>query len=155
MKTEAVKDILDKYEGQKGSLIPILQDVQEEYGYLPEQVLNIISRRTGSSMSQIFGVATFYKQFRLAPLGKFTIRVCHGTACHVSGAEQLSEAIENELNIKDGETTSDNLFTLQSVACLGCCSLAPAMVIGDTTYARCSPDKASRILKRIRESERN
>lgn len=150
-----VEEILTKYEGQKGSLIPILQEIQEDYGYLPQNLLQVVSRRTGVRMSQIYGVATFYKQFRLQPLGKYTIRVCHGTACHVNGAEQLSEIIENELKIADGETTEDKLFTLQSVACLGCCSLAPAMVIGETTYGRCTPDKATRILKKIIEAEKN
>jgi NADH:ubiquinone oxidoreductase subunit E len=155
MEDTKLKEILTKYEGKKGSLIPILQEIQEEFGYLPEGNLQIVSRQTGVRMSQIYGVATFYKQFRLKPLGKYTIRVCHGTACHVSGAQQLSEAIENELSVKDGETTKDNLFTLQSVACLGCCSLAPAMVIGETTYGRCTPDKAARILRKIQEAERN
>lgn len=155
MSDTKVQEILTKYEGKKGSLIPILQEIQGNYGYLPEEQLQIVSRNTGVRMSQIYGVATFYKQFRLQPLGKYTINVCHGTACHVSGAEQLSEVIENELKIKDGETTKDNLFTLQSVACLGCCSLAPAMVIGETTYGRLTPDKASRILRKMKEAERN
>lgn len=152
---EKVQEILNKYKKQKGSLIPILQEVQEEFGYLSEEVLGSISQSTGVQLSRIYGVATFYKQFRLKPLGKHTVRVCHGTACHVSGAEQLSAAIENELGIEDGETTEDNLFTLQSVACLGCCSLAPAMVVDDKTYGRCTPDKVSRILRKIKEAENN
>ena len=104
-------------------------------------------------MSQMFGVDTFYTQFRLQPRGKYTIRVCHGTACHVSGASQLTEAIEFELGIKDKETTEDNLFTLESVACLGCCSLAPVMMVGDETYGRITPDKAGKILRKIKSEE--
>ncbi len=147
------EDILKKYEGKKGSLIPILQAIQEEYGYLPEDILKQVSVETGIPTSQMFGVATFYTQFRLQPRGKYTVRVCHGTACHVSGAQQLTEAIEFELGIKDDETTKDKLFTLEAVACLGCCSLAPAMVVGDDTYGRCTPDKAGKILQKIRKEE--
>ncbi|TET55036.1 MAG: NADH-quinone oxidoreductase subunit NuoE [Actinobacteria bacterium] len=147
------KKILEKFEGKKGSLIPILQAVQEKYGYLPEDILRQVSTKTGIPTSQIFGVTTFYAQFRLQPRGKHTVRVCHGTACHVSGAEQLSEAIEFELGIKDKETTEDRLFTLESVACLGCCSLAPVMVVGEHTYGRCSPDKAAKILRKVRKEE--
>jgi len=145
--------ILDKFEGKKGSLIPILQNIQEEYGFLPEGILNQVSVKTGIPMSQMFGVATFYAQFRLKPRGKYTIRVCHGTACHVGGAAQLSEAIEHELGIKDKETSEDKLFTLEVVACLGCCSLAPVMMVGEETYGRCSPDKATKILRKIKKEE--
>ncbi len=147
------EDILEKYKGTKGSLIPILQAIQEEYGYLPEDILNEVSKETGISTSQMFGVATFYAQFRLQPRGKYTVRVCHGTACHVSGASQLSEAIELELGIKDKETSQDKLFTLEAVACLGCCSLAPVMMIGDETYGRISPDKAVKALRKIQKEE--
>jgi NADH-quinone oxidoreductase subunit E len=147
------EDILKKYAGKNGSLIPILQNIQEEYGYLPEDILNKVSEDTRIPASQIFGVATFYAQFRLQPRGKYTVRVCHGTACHVSGAEQLSEAIEYELSIKDKETTTDKLFTLETVACLGCCSLAPVMMVGEQTYGRCSPDKATKILRKIKQEE--
>jgi len=147
--------ILDKFEGKKGSLIPILQNIQEEYGYLPQDILNQVSEKTGTPMSQMFGVATFYAQFRLQPRGKYTVRVCHGTACHVSGADQLSEAIEHELGVKDKETTADKLFTLETVACLGCCSLAPVMVVGEETYGRCTPDKATKIIRKIKKEESN
>lgn len=158
MKTEVLyfkptEKILHKYEGKKGSLIPILQAIQEQYGYLPTDILAQVSAKTGIPTSQMFGVATFYTQFRLQPRGKYTTRVCHGTACHVSGAEQLSEAIEHELGIKDKQTTKDKLFTLESVACLGCCSLAPVMVVGEQTYGRCTPDKATKILKKIKKEE--
>ncbi len=147
------EDILKKYEGKKGILIPVLQAIQDEYGYLPEDILKQVSAETGIPTSQIFGVATFYAQFRLQPRGKYTVRVCHGTACHVSGATQLTESIEYELGVKDKETTKDKLFTLESVACLGCCSLAPVMVVGDETYGRITPDKAGKILKKIRKEE--
>ncbi|RJQ32555.1 MAG: NADH-quinone oxidoreductase subunit NuoE [Actinobacteria bacterium] len=147
--------ILDKYKGTKGSIIPIMQQVQKAYGFLPEEALQRVSDITGTRMSQLYGIATFYTQFRLKPLGKYTIRVCHGTACHVSGAEMLTEAIENELGVKTGDTTKDLTFSLESVACIGCCSLAPAMTIGEDTYARNTPAKAVKTIKKIAKGDKN
>ncbi len=155
----AVKDadqlcqILSKYEGQKGSLISILQDVQAIYEYLPIEALNYVSEKTGIKLSKIYGVATFYTQFRLDPVGKHVILLCQGTACHVNGSKAVEEAICEELDIEEGETTEDGLFTLTNVACLGCCSLSPVMMIGDEVYGNVTPDEVRKILKDIRAKE--
>lgn len=141
-----IEEIVGAYEKKPASLIPILQAIQEECGYLPEAAMGVVGRNIGLSMSEIYGVATFYKQFRLTPQGKYLIKVCHGTACHVSGAEGISVALRNELNIEDGGTTEDQKFTLEPVACLGCCSLAPVITVGDDTHGRLTPDKAKKVV---------
>ena len=117
--------LIGKYKGKKGNLIPLLQGAQDLYGFIPRAVFEKISAETGLPLSDMYGVATFYAQFRLKPVGKNIIKVCHGTACHVQNAKEITEALEETLKIKDGETTEDRFFTLESVACLGCCSLAP------------------------------
>ena len=147
--------LLEKYKNKKGSLIPILQGTQNLYGYLPEKSFIKISEVTGLKLSEMYGVATFYTQFRLNPVGKNIVKVCHGTACHVQNATAISEAIEDALDIKDGETTPDGLFTLESVACLGCCSLAPVMMIGDNTYGKLTGSNAVKIIKEIKIKESN
>ncbi|MBI3985760.1 MAG: NADH-quinone oxidoreductase subunit NuoE [Lentisphaerae bacterium] len=134
--------------------VKILQELQAAYGYLPMAVLEYVAAHTEISRRQIYGVATFYDQFRFTPVGKHLIRVCHGTACHVNGAEGITETIEQFLKIKDGETTKDGLFTLESVACLGCCSLSPVMMIGETVYGRLTPDEARKILKQYKVREK-
>jgi len=145
-------EILDKYKNVPGSLITILQHTQEIYGYLPLSALEYISRETGIHTSQIYGVATFYTQFRLKPVGDNLIMLCKGTACHVNGADRIEEAIIEELGIKNGETTEDNVFTLNNVACLGCCSMSPVMMINGITYGSLTPDKAKSILRDIKEA---
>jgi len=146
-----ISPLLDKYASVKGSLIPILQGIQETYGYLPVDALKAASVSTGMTLSTIYGVATFYAQFRLKPVGKNIIRVCHGTACHVQNVNAVSTALVDELGVADGETTSDGIFTLETVACLGCCSLAPVMMIGEETFGNLTPSKAVRIIKNIRK----
>jgi len=121
--------ILKKYGAVPGSLITILQKTQDELGYLPEEALAYISERTGIAVSKIYGVATFYTQFRLRPIGKYILMMCMGTACHVNNAADIRDAVSEKLGIADGETTEDGLFTLNIVACLGCCSLAPVMMV--------------------------
>ncbi|SHK47100.1 NADH-quinone oxidoreductase subunit NuoE [Paramaledivibacter caminithermalis] len=145
--------ILEKYKGLSGSLISILQEVQEVYNYLPMEALNYIAEEMGIKPAKIHGVATFYTQFRLDPVGKFVIMLCQGTACHVNGSKAIEEAICDELGIKEGETTQDNLFTLENVACLGCCSLSPVMMINGETYGNLTPDKARKIINEIKEKE--
>ncbi len=145
--------ILEKYKKKPGSLISILQKAQDAYGYLPLDVMDKIAEETGIKASIIYGVATFYTQFRLHPIGKYLIMLCKGTACHVNGAGAIEEAICEELQIADGETTDDGLFTLNNVACLGCCSLSPVMMINGETYAKLTPDKARKILRDIRKTE--
>lgn len=142
--------IIDKYRGKKGNVIPLLQGAQELFGYLPEPVFLKLHKDLDVSISQMYGVATFYSQFRLNPVGKHIIKVCHGTACHVQNATELTEYLEDALNIKDGETTEEGLFTLESVACLGCCSLAPVLMIGDEVYGKLNGNGAVRIIKEIK-----
>jgi len=147
--------LLDKYKNKKGNLIPILQGAQNIYGYLPKKAFIKISEVAGLKLTEMYGVATFYTQFRLHPVGKHIVKVCHGTACHVQNATAISEAIEDALEVKDGETTPDRLFTLESVACLGCCSLAPVMMIGDNTFGKLTGSQAVKILKEIKIKETN
>lgn len=145
-------NVLKKYKNVSGSLITILQKVQEIYGYLPTDVIYHIAEQTGSTPAKVMGVATFYTQFRLKPVGKYLIMLCQGTACHVNGSERIEAAISEELGIHDGETTEDGLFTLKNVACLGCCSLSPVMMINGETYGSLTPDKTITILRGLRES---
>ena len=145
--------VLEKYASQAGSLITILQKAQDLYGYLPEDVMRYIAERTGVAPAKVYGVATFYTQFRLRPVGKYIIMLCRGTACHVNGAAGIEEIISEHLSIKDGETTEDGLFTLDIVACLGCCSLAPVMMVkgpnGEETYGSLTKDSVVKILDEI------
>lgn len=148
-----IENVLDEYAEVKGSLITILQKTQEIYGYLPKDAIEYISSRTGIAESEIMGVATFYTQFRLTPVGKYLIMLCQGTACHVNSSELILQTIKDELGIEDGETTEDGLFSLKCVACLGCCSLSPVMMINEDTYGSLTPDKTKQILKELREAE--
>lgn len=150
-----IDSLIEKYKSKKGNMIPILQGTQEIYGYLPEESFIKISELTGLKLSEMYGVATFYTQFRLNPVGKHIVKVCHGTACHVQNATAISEAIEDALGIKDGETTEDRLFTLESVACLGCCSLAPVMMIDNNTFGKLTGNQAVKIVKEIKIKESN
>ncbi|MBI5967436.1 MAG: NADH-quinone oxidoreductase subunit NuoE [Deltaproteobacteria bacterium] len=136
-----------KYDGEPGSLIPLLQAAQRDYSYIPEAAIHYISNIVGIPPAQIYGVITFYTQFRLKPLGKYLLRICNGTACHVNGSKLMGQVIEDELGIGVGQTTEDGLFTVQSVACLGCCSLSPVMMINDDTHGRLDPKKIRKILK--------
>lgn len=146
-----IEPTLSTYRDQKGSLIAILQSAQDIYGYLPMDVMEHISREAQVPISTIIGVATFYTQFRLEPVGKHLIMLCDGTACHVNSSELISAAITDELGIRDGETTEDGLFTLKHVACLGCCSLSPVMMISGQTYGALTPDKTRQILRKLAE----
>ena len=144
---KALQPVLDEYYEHGTGLIAMLQNAQEVYGYLPRLALQEISLQTGVSLSQIYGVSSFYNQFRLSPVGERIIDVCHGTACHVAGAVQITEALEEELGVADGKTTKDMKFTLSSVACMGACSQAPVMRIGDQTYGGLTPDKTRKIIR--------
>ncbi len=141
-----VKDIIARGPSGRGALIPLLQMVQQEVGYLPKAAFRLLSARLGVPESRIYGVATFYAQFHLKPRGKYIVRVCQGTACHVRGGKTILQAVEDQLGIKPGDTTGDLLFTLERVACLGACGLAPTMIINDDTYGRLAPAKAQKIL---------
>ena len=147
-----IDGVLNEYAGVKGSLITILQHTQDIYGYLPKEAIILISQKTGIAESEIMGVGTFYTQFRFEPVGKYLIMLCQGTACHVNSSELILQTIKDELGIDDGQTTDDGLFSLKCVACLGCCSLSPVMMINEDTYGSLTPDKTKRILKELREA---
>jgi len=148
---ESFDNVMKNYTGAESQLIPLLQKLQEAYGYLPQDVIQRLSEKTGIFVSQIMGVVTFYSQFRLKPVGKNIVRVCFGTACHVNGAENIADAICRELNVELGGTTEDKMFTVESVACLGCCSLAPVIMINDETHGRLSPDSARNVIRQAKE----
>lgn len=143
------------YEGEKGALIPLLQAAQDTYGFIPETAIDQISEIVGIPSAEIYGVITFYSQFRLKPLGKYLIKICDGTACHVNGSERIAGTIEDELQISGNDTTEDGLFTLQKVACLGCCSLSPVIMINDETYGRLTPKKVQQLLKEYKTKAQN
>ncbi len=146
-------EVLEKYKNVKGSLITVLQKAQEIYGYLPTDVIYKIAEEMALTPAKVMGVATFYTQFRFKPVGKYLIMLCQGTACHVNGSEIIEKTIKEELGISDGETTEDGLFTLKNVACLGCCSLSPVMMINEETYGSLTPEKVRDILKNLKEGE--
>ena len=148
-----LNDVLEHYADVKGSLITILQKTQDIYGYVPIDAVYHIAERTGLTPAKIMGVATFYSQFRFTAVGKYLIMICKGTACYVNGAERIIEAVQEELGIGDNQTTEDGLFSLSLVSCLGCCSLAPVMMINEDTYGSLTPDKVKQILRDIREKE--
>lgn len=152
---ELLNPLIGKYKNRKGNLIPLLQGTQDIYGFIPRVAFEKIAAETGLSLSNMYGVATFYAQFRLSPVGRHIIKVCHGTACHVQNAKSITTALRESLKVEDGGTTDDGLFTLESVACLGCCSLAPVMMIGDETYGKLTGTQAIRIVKNIRITENN
>ena len=146
--TEACERILDKYHSEKGSIIYILQDVQDAFGYIPEDVVFWLSGKLNIPASHFYGVSTFYSQFYLKPRGKNIITACCGTACHVKGAGPMISRIRSELGLAGEEdTTADNQFTLENVACVGACSIAPVLIINKKVYGNMSAEKASKTLK--------
>ncbi len=152
MNTINLEPILKKYPNAKrDSLIPLLQDVQESVGYLSREVVAQISKHLDLPASKIYGVATFYNQFRFQPVGKFHIQVCRGTACHVKGSATVLESVVKHLGVKPGQTTRDGLFSLEVVACMGACGLSPVMNINGEFYAKMTPKKVSKILQECRE----
>jgi NADH-quinone oxidoreductase E subunit len=143
------RDLIDKRK-QNGSLIPLLQSAQDTYGYIPEKAIHYISELVNIPAAEIYGVITFYSQFRLKPLGKNILRICEGTACHVNGAKSILSVLQDELGISVGETSEDGLFTLQSVACLGCCSLAPVIMINDETHGNLTRSSLVKVIKKYK-----
>lgn len=142
--------MLWRHGGEPGMLIPLLQAAQDSYGYVPPLAMEQIVEATGIPASEVYGVITFYKQFRLKPPGKHILRICKGTACHVQGAEMIAQTVEEELKIVRDETSGDGLFTFLEVACLGCCSLAPVVMIDEQAYGSLTPQKLRTILRRYR-----
>lgn len=161
MQTEGLVQVVDTiYEKYKdyiplqSAVIPFLQEIQSEVGYISEPIIEHVSGLMGLSTSHIYGVATFYHQFRLTPKGKHLITVCMGTACHVKGSQVVYELLKEELDLADADTSSDGLFTLQQVRCVGACSLAPVMKIDETFYGGLDKNKVSQILKQYKEAEK-
>jgi len=147
-KTPALKICESMGQITSDSLIPILQQIQDEYGYLPAEILSEVSKKTGLNANQIYGVATFYEQFHLEPRGRHTIKCCRGTACHVKGGREIAKAIEQELGIQEGQTTEDMRFTFETVACLGTCFLAPTAMVDNDYYGYLTRKKIKSILRR-------
>ena len=149
MSNELAK-MLAEYQGENGALIPILQKIQEKYGYLSSEVISEVAKFTRLSESEIFGVASFYAQFYFTKRGKHAVKVCLGTACHVRGGQRILDQVERELGIKPGETTEDYNFSLDRVACFGCCALAPVIMVNKTTFTKMTRPKAIGTLQRFR-----
>jgi len=146
-----VCEILDRFDREPSKIIPILQAVQEEYRYLPEEIMTFVATSLGISPARVFGIATFYSHFSLEPKGKYIIKVCDGTACHVKGSSGLIETIQRELKLSEKEhTTPDLLFTLETVSCLGACGLAPAVVINEKVYGQVSKQKMKELIEEYR-----
>lgn len=154
-KKDRFQEKLSSYSGEKGMLIPLLQAAQEDYGYIPASTIDQIHQVVGIPAAEIYGVITFYSQFRLKPLGKYLIKLCDGTACHVNGSERITSAVEDVLQFGGGDTTADGIFTLQKVACLGCCSLSPVIMINDETFGRLTPKKVQLLLKEYKSKTQN
>lgn len=146
MEVDRINTILSRHNGQKDALIPILQEVQEAFGYLPTDAMRKVAKFLRITENTVFGVATFYAQFKFVPSGKKTVRVCRGTACHVRGSPRIVTEVEKELGIKPGETSSDLEWNLETIACFGSCALAPVMVVNGSVYGRMTPARVADIL---------
>lgn len=146
-----IKQIVKKHKGDKSALIAVLQDIQEAFNYLPKEALEATGRALGIPASRIYEVATFYNSFSLRPRGQYLIEVCAGTACHVQGAFNLMDRLKRDLGVECGETTKDNMFTLEEVRCLGCCSLAPVARIGGNIHPYLTQDEIPKILRNYRK----
>jgi NADH-quinone oxidoreductase subunit E len=147
---ERLLPIAGRYRGRKGITIPLLADLQKEMGYIAPEAVDFLARELDIPAAEMFGVATFYAMFRLQPEGKHVVRLCRGTACHVQGSARIGEQIQRHLSVADGGTTDDGMFTLQYVACLGCCSLAPVMMVDEEVHGRLTPEKAVDVLESVR-----
>lgn len=137
-----LQTILDRHRAQPDALITVLEEIQNHYGYLPQRQLQYTARELGFPLSRVYGVATFYNLFHFTAPGRYMVRVCRGTACHVNGSQQIISALKKNLGINEDESTADGLFSLQTVACMGACSLAPVLVVNDNTYGRMTPEHA-------------
>jgi NADH-quinone oxidoreductase subunit E len=148
MDLQRLEGILSRYSCQPSDLIPVLQDIQDNYNYLPKDELKVVAQRLNLPLAQVYSVATFFTMFSLVPKGKHVCKVCVGTTCHLKGGQRLAESLSNRLGVEIGYTTKDMNFTLETVACLGSCAQAPVMMIDDTYYARVTVDKVPKILKK-------
>jgi NADH:ubiquinone oxidoreductase subunit E len=151
--TEKVKSLVERHGGEKKALIAILQDIQAEYYYLPKDSLRLVAKMLSIPLIDVLGVATFYRAFSLKPRGRHTCTVCLGTACHVRGGPKILDEVERRLGVKAGETTSDNMFTLDTVACLGCCAIGPVVVVDKDYHAQVNIRKVGPILKKYQKRD--
>ncbi len=148
-----VNRIVEKYRKKKGALIPLLQEIQSVYGYVPKEAIEVISRELSVYPVEIYGILTFYTQFYLTPRGKHTIKVCQGTACHVMGGKEILEYMADKLGIAEGGTTEDGMFSLERVACLGCCGMAPVVMIDEDFHGRCTVQKLQGLIDSYRDEK--
>lgn len=144
-----LEDILEQHKGRKEALISIFHEIQQAYGYLDEKIMRVLAKRFRYQMSEVYGVATFYAQFRLEPIGEHLVRICHGTACHVRNAMGVLDEARRYLGIEPGESTKDMLFTLETVNCVGACALAPVVIIDGKYYGHMTPNKMNKVLKKV------
>ena len=149
-KYAALQAVIDELKNEPGALMPIMQRAQDIFGYLPEDVQNIIAKGLDIPVSDVYGVATFYAQFNLEPKGKYIISVCMGTACYVKGSQLVLDKLEDVLGVPAGRTTEDGLFTLNATRCLGACGLAPVIMVNDDVYGRLTPDQIPAIIAKYR-----
>ena len=155
-KFDRVEQIIEKYQRKKSALIAILQDIQKEYRYLPEEALEYVSKVMGISPARVYSVATFYENFSLSPKGKYIIRICDGTACHVRKSIPILNALRKELGLSETKhTTDDMLFTVETVSCLGACGLAPVITINDKVYAKMTPESPIKTLEELRREHKD
>jgi len=145
--------ITHKHNVQPGAVIPVLQEIQDAYGYVPPAAIQRIAENMAVPASELFGIVTFYAQFRLQPIGKNLIKVCHGTACHLSGAERIAETLAQAVGAKEKETSQDGKFTVERVACLGCCSLAPCIMLNGEVHGRLTPEAINKIVSQVQETK--
>ncbi len=148
-----IDEIVHTHNVEPGAVIPVLQEVQDTYGYVPPAAIQRVADSMNVPASEIFGIVTFYAQFRLQPLGKHLIKVCHGTACHLCGAEMVADTLAQATGAKEGETSEDKMFTVERVACLGCCSLAPCIMIDSETHGRLTPEAIGKVINEVRKQE--
>lgn len=147
--TQKLREILERHKNKNGALMPILNEIQDSFGYLPQSVLKEVSKAVNISLAEIYGVATFYSRFTMKPRGQHTVSVCLGTACYVKGAKDIFSRLAEELKVKgSGDTTEDGKFTLEATRCLGCCGLSPVIMIDDDVYGKLVPDDIPEILKK-------
>ena len=148
-----IKKIVKQFKSKKDALISILQEVQKKYGYLSSDAISAVAEELKISENETYGVATFYSQFRFNKPGKYQIKACQGTACHVRGAKKILGEIEQELKITHGETTENELFSLEKVACMGCCALAPVTVVNDKVHGTCTPTKVRKTIEDLKKED--
>ena len=148
-----INEICDRYVDEKTPLMMILSDIQKEYGYIPLEVQELVSKKTGASVAEIYGVVTFYSFFSLKPKGKYVVGCCLGTACYVKGAQQVIDKFSEQLGVKPGETTEDGMFTLDALRCIGACAIAPAVSINGKVYPKVAVSAVPGIIKELREKE--